>query len=154
MCTVGVSVWKPKCVISMLSLPRCRFHVAASTLSLFYRGVTFKFLTKILAAALLFYNVCSPSCHYHIIASTLSLPCCCFHVVAIWDLPGFQPRNCTQHGGHVLLADFYNSNFFMSLVIRPLCKFLDFLAAPWQVFKNVVVIQSLSYILTLEGRKS
>ena len=82
MCTVGVSVWKPKCVISMLSLSRCRFHVAASTLSLFYRGVTFKFLTKILAAALLFYNVCSPSCHFHIIASTLSLPRCRFHVVA------------------------------------------------------------------------
>ena len=131
-----------------MSFPRCHFLVVASTLSLFYRGVTFRFLTKIFAAALLFYNVCSPSCHFHIVASTLSLPHCrfhpvastlslprcrfhvvaptlslprChFHVVAIRDLPGFQPRNRTQHGGHVLLADFYNSNFFMSLVVRPL----------------------------------
>ena len=60
----------------------CHFHVVASTLSLFYRGVTFKFLTKILAAALLFYNVCSPPaismlllphCHFHVVTSTLSL---------------------------------------------------------------------------------
>ena len=113
-----------------MSFPRCRFLVVASTLSLFYRGVTFRFLTKIFAAALLFYNVCSPSCHFHIVASTLSLPHChfhpvastlslprcrfhvvaptlslprChFHVVAIRDLPGFQPRNRTQHGGYVL----------------------------------------------------
>ena len=123
----------------------CHFHVVASTLSLFYRGVTFRFLTKIFAAALLFYNVCSPllsfpHCRFHvvashIVASMLSLPRCrfhvvaptlvashvTFHVVAIRDLPGFQPRNHTQHGGHVLLADFYNSNFFMSLVsFRPL----------------------------------
>ena len=60
----------------------CHFHVVASSLSLFYRGVTFTFLTKIFAAALLFYNVCSPSCHFHIVASTLSLPHYRFHVVA------------------------------------------------------------------------
>ena len=78
-------------VTSSLSLPRCRFHVVASTLSLFYRGVTFKFLTKILPAALLFYNVCSTPaismlsllrCRFHVIASTLSLPRCRFHAVA------------------------------------------------------------------------
>ena len=61
----------------LLPFPCCRFHLVASTLSLFYRGVTFKLLTKILAAALLFYNVCSPPS-----ISMLSLPRCCFHVVA------------------------------------------------------------------------
>ena len=84
-------------IASTLSLPRCRFHVVASTESLFYRGVTFKFLTKILVAALLFYNVCFPSYHFHVVASTLWLSRCRYR-----DLPGFQPRNRTQHGGHVL----------------------------------------------------
>ena len=103
-------------VASTLSLPRCRFHVVASTLSLFYRGVTFKFLTKILTASLLFYNMgppllSFPRCRFHVIASTLSLPRCrlhvvactlslprCrFHVVAIRGLPEFQPRIHTQY---------------------------------------------------------
>ena len=69
-----------------MSFPRCRLHVIASTLSLFYRGFTFKFSTKILAAALLFYNVCSPPaismCRFHVVASTLSLPRCRIYVVA------------------------------------------------------------------------
>ena len=135
-----------------VSFPRCRLHVIASTLSLFYRGFTFKFSTKILAAALLFYNVCSPPaismcrfhvvastlslprcrfhvvastlllprCRFHVIASTLSLPRCRFHVVASTLSLSGTPRNRTQHGGHVLLAHLYNSNFFISLVVRPL----------------------------------
>ena len=78
-----------------VSFPRCRFLVVASTLSLFYRGVTFKFLTKILAVALLF-TMCVPPpaistlslphCRFHVVTSTLSLPRCRFHVVAIRDL--------------------------------------------------------------------
>ena len=111
-------------VASTLSLPRCRFHVVASTLSLFYRGITFKFLTKILTVSLLFYNMrpppvistlSLPRCRFHVVASTLSLPRCRFHVVAIRVL---QPCIHIQHGGDVLLADF--SNFFMSVLVRAL----------------------------------
>ena len=105
----------PRCrfhvVASTLSLPRCRFHVVASTESLFYRGVTFKFLTKILVAALLFYNVCFPSYHFHVVASR-----CGFHVVATGTYRDFNLETVLN------MADmFYNSNFFMSLVVRPLC---------------------------------
>ena len=85
------------CVASTLSLPRCRFHVVASTLSL-------------------------PRCRFHVVASTLSLPRCRFHVVASTLSLSGTPRNRTQHGGHVLLAHLYNSNFFISLVVRPLGK--------------------------------
>ena len=47
----------------------CHFHVVASSLLLprcrcFTGGVTFKFLTKILAAALLFYNVLLQFCYF------------------------------------------------------------------------------------------
>ena len=134
-------------VASMLSLPRCHFHVVTSMLSL--SRCRFHVVTSTLSL---------PCCRFHVVTYTFSLPCCCFHVVASTLL---LPR-CRFHivastlslvrchypgsiGISTNMADMFFLKtfviFFISLLVGALCFFLDFLAALWQVFKSVIVIQ-------------